>query len=630
MITIKRIVAGITVTGALTAIAASLPPSRTIDFPIINYSNTSALEISNVELTDSSTIVNVNVHFRPHNWIKIQSGCQLRADGKNYALKGTEKIVPDSLFWMPDSGVADFSLIFEPLPYSTTEFDFIEGDTQEDWKLWNIDISGKEFKEYPDGVPSELRKNAVDGPVPDPAFEIGTTTVRFHMLPYIDGYVDDAYLYVNCMDGSQKEMSVKFDKNGEGSLTFDQYGTVTAWLVDPIQHISLGAYTFYPGETVDCYVDMRLTGFSSMINNKVNKKCGRPHNSINNGKYYNYDLMQEKGDFGYPNSYYGLDLYTGNFADYRMSGADYKAMVKRKYDSMSDSIASLDAPQMIKDIKKFRLQNEVLKAIGDYRYFLEHNYRKVHDAWRQSDLPSDSIPGILTDNDFAEVATWFDIDNPKLAIYYDSALGNGFDWNAQGVKGDLSKSMNLYCEYARKAESLELTQKDIDELKTLSNPFFATACDSIYTRSKRSFEKLQSSISYTPTPDVADEAIFDAIIAPHKGKVVMVDLWNTWCGPCRQSIKVTEPMKDNELSDKDIVWIYIADETSDPNKYLEMISNIRGIHYKLTRPQKAIINNRFNVDGIPYYILVDREGNAEGRPDLRNHSEYIKAIKSKL
>ncbi len=146
--------------------------------------------------------------------------------------------------------------------------------------------------------------------------------------------------------------------------------------------------------------------------------------------------------------------------------------------------------------------------------------------------------------------------------------------------------------------------------------------------SKKAIDQINERIR--ETPNVADEEIFDAIIAEHKGKVVMVDLWNTWCGPCRAAIKATEPLKDNELSDKDIVWIYIADESSDPNKYLEMIPNIRGIHYKLTGPQIEKIRERFEVDGIPYYILVDREGKATGRPDLRDHNKYIKAIKGLL
>ena len=42
------------------------------------------------------------------------------------------------------------------------------------------------------------------------------------------------------------------------------------------------------------------------------------------------------------------------------------------------------------------------------------------------------------------------------------------------------------------------------------------------------------------------------------------------------------------------------------------------------------IYNRFKVVGIPYYILVDRDGNEEGRPDLRDHHLYVREIKSKL
>lgn len=623
---LKRVLVGMTALGSFTVmLGTTMPQTKVIDYPIINFANTEVIDIQKVELTDSYTKLHVKAHFRPHYWIQIASDTYLNADGKKYVLTGAEDIELDSHFWMPDSGEADFTLTFEPLPLSTTKFDVIEGHETGAFKLWDVDISGKEVSEYPEELPSYLKIGTEDENIPDPAFEIGNTTVNFHLLPNVKELASAASLYVDGLDGSQTEYTVKFDEKGDASISFDQYGTSRAFLVDANSWNTLGSYTFFPGETVDCYVDMRVSGNRDM-HHRSKEYQGKACRSIHNGKYRDFDRVKEKSDFDY--GYYGFNLYDGEFADYHMTGEEYMGMVKGKYNALSDSISRLDAPQAVKEIKMLSLQNDVLEAIAKSRYLLEHNYRNVHDAWNERELPHDSIPGKFTDKDMAEVGTWFEIDNPKLLLE-DKSLGL-IDWNALGVKGDLSRSMNMFMNMASQAKQMKLTKEDLDELRTLPNPFFAAACDSMYQESKRALAQINSVESFRETPDVADEDIFDAIMTEHKGKVVIVDLWNTWCSPCRTAIKANEPLKDTELSDKDIVWIYIADETSDPNKYLEMIPNIRGIHYKLTRPQIEYIHNRFEVDGIPFYILLDREGNANGRPDIRDHSKYVKAIKELL
>lgn len=74
------------------------------------------LDFPKIELSDTATVLHVDAYFRPHNWIRIDAGSYLLADGQKYMLQGSEGILPDSLFWMPDSGEASFVLKFGPLP----------------------------------------------------------------------------------------------------------------------------------------------------------------------------------------------------------------------------------------------------------------------------------------------------------------------------------------------------------------------------------------------------------------------------------------------------------------------------------------------------------------------------------
>ncbi len=605
----------------ITMSVISASARRTVEYPWINFATGATLDIVKVEMTDTNTVLSINAHYIPKYWIRIVSDSYLLADGKKYAMTGTEGIKPDTEFWMPESGEADFKLIFEPLPESTEEFDFIEGDNPRAFRVMGVELNdGTKTVAFPKGFVADVK----DGEVPAPLLKIGETTINYHLVPYRTDLGIEMTVYINNIAGQQDEFVLKPDDNGNVSFSFDQYATAWIYTVIGLRGGSKNSVkmTVQPGETIDCYIDTRLTGSYAMSHRK-----GFSYDNytrlVHNGIYSDLDRMIEKHPKGYR-----LNLYTGEFADYHMTGEEYKNMVKSRYNAYADSIKNSDVPAMVKEYEMIDLQNDVLAAMSSYKYFLSHNYRNVKEDWR-SPVPADSIPGELTDKDYAEAATWFDISNPKLLL-----CGNhvgGTDWNSYGVKGDLSRSVKLYSEMVDKAKNQKLEQADIDTLKSLSDPFFAAACDSIQQRSIRKYQSLVSSgVSVTPTPEVTDSMVFDSIVEQYKGKVVVVDLWNTWCGPCRAALKYNEPLKSGELNNDDIVWIYIADESSDPVKYLELIQEIKGIHYKVNEDQMDAIRTRFNVDGIPFYILVDRDGNAEGRPDLRETNSYLNVIKSKL
>ena len=84
-------------------------------------------------------------------------------------------------------------------------------------------------------------------------------------------------------------------------------------------------------------------------------------------------------------------------------------------------------------------------------------------------------------------------------------------------------------------------------------------------------------------------------------------------------------MKTNELKSDDLVWIYIANETSPIVQYQTQIANMQGVHYRLSEEQWDYICDGFGIMVIPSYVLVDKEGNYALREDFGDH-ERMKEV----
>ncbi|MBO7194646.1 MAG: thioredoxin, partial [Alistipes sp.] len=62
-----------------------------------------------------------------------------------------------------------------------------------------------------------------------------------------------------------------------------------------------------------------------------------------------------------------------------------------------------------------------------------------------------------------------------------------------------------------------------------------------------------------------------------------------------------------------------ANESSPEVTYKTTIADIMGLHYRLNGEQwTAITTDKFNIDGIPSYVVVDKDGKYALRNDLRD------------
>ncbi|MBP5375658.1 MAG: redoxin family protein, partial [Bacteroidaceae bacterium] len=118
----------------------------------------------------------------------------------------------------------------------------------------------------------------------------------------------------------------------------------------------------------------------------------------------------------------------------------------------------------------------------------------------------------------------------------------------------------------------------------------------------------QESVFFQKYDDVAPENILQTILDKYKGKAVVIDIWATWCGPCRAGHQAMKPMKE-EMKGKNIQFVYITSPTSPLNTWQEMIKEIDGDHYYLTKEQYSYILNKYESEGIPTYAIYDKNGN---------------------
>ena len=83
-------------------------------------------DISKIEMTDSSTVMNFKVRYYPKYWVQLAEKTYIEADGEKYYMVSADGITPGERLWIPESGEAEFTLVFPPIPASVKKI-ILEG-----------------------------------------------------------------------------------------------------------------------------------------------------------------------------------------------------------------------------------------------------------------------------------------------------------------------------------------------------------------------------------------------------------------------------------------------------------------------------------------------------------------------
>lgn len=129
----------------------------------------------------------------------------------------------------------------------------------------------------------------------------------------------------------------------------------------------------------------------------------------------------------------------------------------------------------------------------------------------------------------------------------------------------------------------------------------------------KKYELLKSLEKGKPSPKFIYQDINGRNVALDelKGKNVYIDVWATWCGPCKKEIPDLKEIEQAHRG-KNIEFVGLSiDKQKDIEKWQEMVKEkeMKGIHVIADKANESEFVKAYAIEGIPRYILLDTEGN---------------------
>lgn len=604
---------------------------RIIEQPPFTAWSSTSIEIDKVALSDTATILHIKAFYRPKNWIKIASGSFLKgSDGELYPLRHGIGITPDQKFWMPESGQAEFKLVFPPLPKDITSIDFSEGDTEGAFKIWGIQLDGKLPKLKLPAEATERTKKLTT--LPTPKIEKGKALLEGQILDFEPGMSSNFTIYLRGAVNLEQKVDIKVNDNGQFSSEIPVITTTPATLYAGIEAID---FLLAPGEKTNLVINQREIC-------RRQSKLHKDKKSNEANVYYGGYLAGPSGEIAKLNFKTNIDDdYPQFIKDLKDKNAEeVKAYILNKHKEKLRQIDVLKATKACKEM----LCCAVDASAASLLTFVPGIIQRVHIT--NYKLKDEQVNEYIKSNpvnlpdDFLNVLRDFSSLNTTRAMYVPLYMRlTGSSMFRTAFSKALGTDKGIYFELSTVADALNgindftpVTEEQLAKISALSTPVYLEAVKEKNDELLAKIEKNKKKTGFTinEAGEVSNEDLFASIISKYRGHTLLVDFWATWCGPCRMANKAMIPMKE-ELKDRDIVYIYLTGETSPKGTWENMIPDIHGEHFRVTADQWSYLMKSFNIRGVPTYLLVDREGNitykTTGFPGVdKMKSELLKVL----
>ena len=92
-----------------------------------------------------------------------------------------------------------------------------------------------------------------------------------------------------------------------------------------------------------------------------------------------------------------------------------------------------------------------------------------------------------------------------------------------------------------------------------------------------------------------------------RGKVVFLNVWATWCGPCREEMPAMEVLFNEFKSRKDFVMLAVSEDQRGREVVAPYVER-NGYHFPILLDPDNRIGESYDLTGVPETFIIDRKG----------------------